>query len=96
LHGGQAELAAAVAGSPAYKLFVPVSQPNYLWLGVENLDETAVIKQAEQVIQQIAAGESVSLARSLGIGTILALIVGGCILLSFLSLLIDLLATNLF
>jgi hypothetical protein len=96
LHGEQAELAAALAGSPAYKLFVPVSQPNYLWLGVENLDETAVIKQAVQVIQQIAGGESVSLARSLGIGTILALIVGGCILLTFLSMLIDLLATNLF
>jgi hypothetical protein len=96
LYDGQAELAAAVASSPAYKLFVPVSQPDCLWLGVENLEETAVIKQAEQVIQQMAAGESVSLARSLGIGTILALIVGGCILLSFLSWLIDLLAINLF
>jgi hypothetical protein len=96
LYNGQAELAAAVASSSAYKLFVPVSQQDCLWLGVENLDETAVIKQAEEVIQKMAAGKSVSLTRSLGIGTIVALIVGGCILLSFLSLLIDLLATNLF
>jgi hypothetical protein len=84
----QAELAAAVARSPALKLFVPVSQQDYVWLGVEQMDETVITKQAVQVIQQIAAGESIRLARGLGLATILVLIVGGFMLLSFLLLMV--------
>jgi hypothetical protein len=94
LHNDQAEVASAVAGSPAYKLFIPVSQPDSLWLGVEKMDETAVIKQTVQVIRQIAIGGSVHPARSLGLAPILVLVVAGgfmllCFFLSVVAILIN-------
>ncbi len=56
---------AAIAGSPAYKLLIPVPQPDSFWLGVEKEDEAALTKQAAAAIVQIAAGEPVRPVRQL-------------------------------
>ena len=98
-HNGQAEMAtiaAAIARSPAYKLLIPVSQADCLWLGVEKEDEAALTKQAAAAIAQIAAGEPVHPARKLGVGAILLIIVGGFALFSLLMSLVQLIIEGLF
>ncbi len=96
LHNGHTELAAAMAQSRAHKLFVPVPQKDYIWLGLKEEDEEEVTKQAAQAIAQIAAGESVHLGSRLGLGAIISLIVGGLFLLFVLISLIGTLVSELF
>jgi hypothetical protein len=97
LHNGQAELATAVANSPAYKLLIPTRQPDCLWLGLEPEDEATLAKKTALAIEQIAAGEAVRPGRGLGLGTILGLIIGGFVLFVFLfSLVMSLIDSLLF
>ncbi len=87
---------AAIAGSPAYKLLIPVPQPDSFWLGVEKEDEAALAKQAAAAIVQIAAGEPVRPVRQFGLGAILLTIVVGLILFSLLMSLVQLVIEGLF
>lgn len=96
---GQAEIAAmtaAIAGSPAHKLLIPVSQPDCLWLGVEKEDEAALAKQAVAAIAQIASGEPVHPVRQLGTGVILLMILGGLILFPLIMSLVRIIMGGLF
>lgn len=86
-----------LADSAAYKLLIPMPQPNSVWLGVSHKDVDDLAKQAAQAIEQIAAGKSVHLGTGLGIGAIVALVVGGLILLfTFISLVISLVSELFF
>jgi hypothetical protein len=78
------ELAAAVSASPARKLLFPLQQSGWEWAGVEPWDETTSIQHTLHAAQQILADEPVRPRRQLSIGGLVALIIGGLIILTMI------------
>ncbi|MCP4427064.1 MAG: DUF3842 family protein [Chloroflexi bacterium] len=78
------EVATAVANSPARKLLIPIQDDDWDWVGVARKSVDKTVKETIHAVKQIAAGEKVEPKRPLGVGTIVASIIGGLILLSFL------------
>lgn len=95
-HEGQTELAAAVANSPAYKLLIPISEPDCLWLGLQEEDEATFVRLAAQAIEKIAAGETARPGGGLLQRAIVGLIAGVFLLVIFLATLVRLIGVNLF
>jgi hypothetical protein len=60
-----AEVAAAIAASPARKLLVPLGVAGWEWVGVDSKNTAAMVAQTIRAIKQIVAGEEISASRSL-------------------------------
>ncbi|MEW5960657.1 MAG: DUF5671 domain-containing protein, partial [Chloroflexota bacterium] len=78
------ELAPAVAASPALKLAVPASQPNWIWAGVERRSMDYYARQAARNIKQAIEGADISPAGEINFTTVLA-VIGGILLFLFVA-----------
>ncbi|MEK7327424.1 MAG: DUF3842 family protein, partial [Chloroflexota bacterium] len=81
-----AEVAAAVAASPARKLLVPTRADGWEWAGVDRWSAEAIVRQTVRAVKQIVEGEEVKPARPLGAGAIIGIIVGVFFLLILLAI----------
>ena len=81
-----ADIAHAVATSSARKLLVPEQVEGWDWAGVESWKADDLLRQTVHAIKQIAAGEMVKVLRPLGVGTIIAIIIGVFFLLVLLAI----------
>lgn len=81
-----ADIAHAVAASPARKLLVPQQVEGWDWAGVERWKADDLLRQTVHAVKQIAAGETVKVLRPLGAGTIIAIIIGVFFLLILLAI----------
>jgi len=82
----RAEVAQAVASSPARKILVPFRSEGWDWAGVDRWDSEAIIKQTVRAVKQVLAGEGVKTHRPMGAGAIIAIIVGVILLLIMLAI----------
>jgi len=90
-------VARAVAASPAPKLLFPTPAEGWHWVGMGEMKAQEAIRQTVRAVKQFAAGGAIKPKRGLGAGAILAIVVGGLLLLGGPGLsLIGLLAGNLF
>lgn len=80
-----ADFAQAVMDSPAQKLLVPTREKGWEWVGVDRWDEEALVRQTTHAIHQILEADEVKARRPLGIGSIVALIIGGLVLLTLVG-----------
>jgi hypothetical protein len=80
-----AEIAAAVNDNLGFKLFQPTWAPGRSWIGVEQGDQNATVRQAVQAVKQILEGLEVKPARNLGVGSIIGIIFGVLIVLSIMA-----------
>jgi Domain of unknown function (DUF5671)/Domain of unknown function (DUF3842) len=76
-----AEVATAVAESPAHKLLLPTPATGWTWAGVPSWDSGRYVAQAVTAVHDLALGTDVKPARRLGCLQIGGMIVGGIILL---------------
>jgi hypothetical protein len=83
---GSAEITRAINSSPALKLLVPFRVEGWEWAGVDRWSAEALVQQTVHAVKQIAAGEAVKPAHSLGAGAIISIIIGVLILLFLLIL----------
>ena len=88
--------AQAVAASSARRLLAPLWVEGWDWAGVERESPEALARQAVRAVRQAVAGERIHATRSLGVGAIIALVIGGLLLLQLLVPLLGLLLGNLF
>ncbi len=77
-----ADVVTAVADSPAHKLLIPFQDENWNWVGVPHMSVEKSVKETIHAVKQIAAGEQVEQKRPLGIGTIIALVIIGFLVLT--------------
>jgi hypothetical protein len=80
------EIARAVVASPARKVLYPARAAGWEWAGVDRWNADAGVRQTVQAVKQCLAGEEIRPARPLGAGAIIAIIVGGAIVLYLLAL----------
>ncbi len=80
-----AEVAGAIAVSPARKLLAPVWAEGWEWAGVDRWNSEALVRQTVQAVKQLAAGEEVKAVRPLGVGAIIGIIIGVIVLLNLLA-----------
>jgi hypothetical protein len=73
------DIPATVEASEARKLVMPTWEGDYLWAGVDHLDDAAVVHQTVQALKQIASGDEVKPTRPLGGAAILLIAIGGLI-----------------
>ena len=78
------QLSAALAASPATKLLIPVRVAGWEWAGVEIWDDEALVRQAVQALRQWVEGEQIRVSKPLGLGALIAIVVGVLVLLSLL------------
>ena len=76
-----AEVAPAVAASPAQKLAVPTPNPNWIWAGVRERALDYYAHQAALGVKQAIDGEEITPARDIDLITVLAIIGGVLIFL---------------
>jgi hypothetical protein len=76
-----AQIARAVATSPARKLLIPEQMGGWNWIGVAPLARKDIVQQTVRAVKQIAAGEEVSPVRALSTGAIVAIVIGVLVLL---------------
>ncbi|MFQ5854247.1 MAG: DUF5671 domain-containing protein [Anaerolineae bacterium] len=81
-----AEIAEAVAASPARKLLVPVWAEGWEWAGVDRWNAEAIVRQTVGAVKQMVEGEEVKPARPPGAGAIIAIIIGVLFLLILLAI----------
>lgn len=85
-----AELASAVASSPARKLLVPCREDGWEWAGLEQWNPEATLRHTVRAARQVLAGEPVKLHRPLSLGAIIGIVLGVLVVLSIVvSLLIS-------
>lgn len=70
-----ADLAAAVAASPAAKLVLPTRRAGWEWIGVDRWSDDDLAAQTAHAVHQWLAGEPLRPARPLGAGGVLAIVV---------------------
>lgn len=75
------EIAEAVVKSQARKVLVPTCQEGWEWAGVERWSAEELVDQTVHAVMQIAEGEEVEPERPLSAGAMIALAVGGIVLL---------------
>ncbi len=80
------EIAQVIAASPARKLNVPTWGEGWEWVGIERLDDEALVREAVRAVKQILEGEEVKPARS-AILTAVFVVVAACVVLSVISML---------
>jgi hypothetical protein len=90
------ELLRLITTSPARKLLVPVQSSTWEWIGVDNTDTSAQVRQAVQAVRRIGEGESVGSTGSFSAGAIIAIIIGIIVVVPILLSLISLVLGNLF
>ena len=91
------QVARAVAASPAPKLLFPTPAEGWHWVGMGEMKAQDAIRQTVRAVKQFAAGEEIKTKRGLSAGAILAIVVGGLLLVGGPGLsLIVFLAGNLF
>lgn len=90
-----AEVAQAVAGSPARKLLLPTPAEGWSWAGVEPWSGDAAIGQVVQAVRQILSGEPLRPVRAMTPLAIVGAVVG-VILLLVVALIVAALIANLF
>ena len=76
-----AQVAHAVAASPARKLLIPEQVEGWNWIGVGPLTSKDIVQQTVRAVKQIAAGEEVQPVRALSTGAIVAIVIGALVLL---------------
>ncbi|KAA3665480.1 MAG: DUF3842 family protein [Chloroflexi bacterium] len=69
------EVVTAVATSPAQKLLIPVQEKDWHWVGISRMNAEKAVEETIHAVKQIAAGEKVTQKRSLGAGSIIAIII---------------------
>jgi hypothetical protein len=80
------ELAGAIRASSTPKLLIPVRTEGWEWVGVDRWSTEALIRQTVDAVRQIAAGEEVKPRRPLGVGAIIAIVIGVFFLLILLAI----------
>lgn len=88
-----AEVAPAVAASTALKLVVPMADPKWAWAGVRPQSLDTFARQAVRGVKQAIEGEEISPARDLGVGAIVAVIIGIFVVLVILGAVIGLVSS---
>ncbi|HEY3378990.1 MAG TPA: hypothetical protein VGL77_16005 [Armatimonadota bacterium] len=73
---------------------MPVAEDNGVWIGVERWHVPTVIRQIAQVVRQIMDGAEISIAHPLGVGAIIAIIIGVLLLLILLAIPLIILFSN--
>jgi hypothetical protein len=76
------EIARAVNENPGHRLFLPTWKPGWAWIGVEQEEQGARVRQAVQAVKQVLEGMEVKPARQLGVGGVIGIVVAVLILLS--------------
>lgn len=84
VHGGfvSNKIVDAVVSSPARKLLAPLHVEGWDWAGVERSDEDTIARHTARAVTQALAGEQVKLHRPMGVGAIIAIVIGVLILLA--------------
>lgn len=88
--------ARAVAASPARRVLAPQWVEGWDWAGVERESPEALARHAVRAVRQAVAGERIHATRGLGVGAIIAIVIGALLLLQVLVPLLGLLLGNLF
>lgn len=79
------EAAGAIVASPTRKLLVPTEVEGWEWAGVERWKTEEIVRQTVRAVKQIAWGEEIRPARRIGVGGIIAIILGVLFLLVMLA-----------
>jgi hypothetical protein len=85
-----AEVAQAVAASPAHKVLLPTQEDGWYWASAGALKPKDAIRQAVRAVKQMAAGEEIKPSRRLSAGAIVAIVVG--VLVALIAFVIPVLA----
>jgi hypothetical protein len=80
------ELSEAVVKSPAVKLITPKWYQGWNWVGVEHWSDDALEKQITRAVLQLMEGEDVRLAKPIGVGAIIGIVLGILFLLILMSI----------
>lgn len=70
---------------PARKLLVPLSDTNWMWVGVEPMTGTEIARQLADAVRQVLVGESLRPKRAVTAGTIVAVVAGVVLVVLLLS-----------
>ena len=76
-----AEIARAVATSPATKVLIPVQVADWHWAGLGDLKTRDAVRHAVRAVGQAAAGEEVRAVRGLSAGAVVGIVFGALVLL---------------
>jgi len=87
------EATKTVIASPAPKVLLPVPAKGWHWASASEEDPQEAVHQAVRAVKQFAAGEEIQAKRKLGAGAIVAIVVGGLILISLVINFVSLLTT---
>lgn len=92
--GGHTMLnSAEIANTPARKLLAPLQGDGWEWAGVERRSEEETIEETVRAVRQIVVGDTIQMNPARQIGTIIAAMIAGIIVLIFM---VALLASTLF
>ena len=75
-----------IATSPARKLMIPSSMEGWEWAGVDRWNTDQLVQQTARAVQQILEGDAVKAHRPMGIGTMIAIIVGILFVLTLIAI----------
>jgi hypothetical protein len=78
------EAAQAIAANPARKLLVPTEVEGWEWAGVERWKTEEIVQQTVRAVTQIAWGDEIRPTRRIGVGGVIAIIIGILFLLVML------------
>jgi hypothetical protein len=79
------EVAPAIEASPALKLAIPESKPNWVWAGVKQRLPEYYAEQTVRGIKQSLEGEPVTFGQDVNLGGTVAAVVGGIIAFLFIA-----------
>jgi hypothetical protein len=80
------EIAQAVVKSSARKILIPSRADGWEWAGVERWKEDSLVRQTVRAVGQVLEGEDIKLAKPLGAGAIIGIIIAAIVILSLLSI----------
>jgi hypothetical protein len=80
------DLAQAILKSPARKILIPSRVVGWEWAGVEHWKNDSLIRQTVRAVRQAIEGEEVKLAKPLGAGAIIGIVIGAILILTLLAI----------
>ncbi len=80
------EITQEILKSPAEKVLIPSGAKGWVWAGVDLGKQPQLVRQAARAVRQILEGESVEPTKPLGVGAIIAIVVGVFVLLGIVGI----------
>lgn len=80
------EITAEILKSQAKKVLIPSRTEGWEWAGVNPEKRSFFVRQAARAVRQVLEGESVEPAKPLGAGAVIAIVIGGLILLGIIGI----------